>query len=109
MLKGNVFKHSGCTQPHGVTDNGIIGLTNRWKSKAGSVAVPGGSSVGGWMGAYMDVWVAQKVLKQRLFFFQKFTVTWGRGQMEAVWCQSPRIFVSWVSQQLGRVSRGYGS
>lgn len=68
MLKGNVFKHSGCTQPHGVTDNGKIGLTNRWKSKAGSVAVPGGSSVGGWMGAYMDVWVAQKVLKQRLFF-----------------------------------------
>lgn len=65
--------------------------------------MPGGAAVGGWMGGCMD---GSKVLKQRLFFSQKFTVTWGGGQLVPNSMQIS-FFLGGISQQLGGKSRGY--
>lgn len=40
-----------------------MGLMSRWESKADSMAVPGGSTVGGWVGEYMGVWMTEEVWK----------------------------------------------
>lgn len=58
-----------------------MGLMSRWESKADSMAVPGGSTVGGWVGEYMGAWMTQEVWKQRPFFLEIYHHL-GGGQLE---------------------------